>query len=167
MINNDDHKVKNFKTDGWNEYKSKKVNKYCEEDGIFKSVSPSYVHEINGKAERINQTIQNSEKTLLHWAGLSENFWNFAATYAYICNKIPYQRNNNLIFDEVFYGIEADIKYLKMFGCKCHFRDYSQNKSKFSNTREGIFLGFIEKYYAYIVMEILGNIRVWSLLLFR
>ena len=47
-----------------------------------------------------------------------------------------------------------------MFGCKCHFRDYSQNKSKFSNTREGIFLGFIEKYYAYIVMEILGNIRV-------
>jgi len=45
-----------------------------------------------------------------------------------------------------------------VFGCKCHFRDYSQNKSKFSpNTKEGIFLGFSEKYYSYIVMEIIGN----------
>ena len=32
-------KVKNFKTDGANEYKSKKVIDYCKQNGIYKSIS--------------------------------------------------------------------------------------------------------------------------------
>jgi len=55
----------------------------------------------------------------------------------YTYNKIPQQGNNNLIPDEVFYGVKADIKYLRVFGYKCHFKDYSQNKSKIApNTKE-------------------------------
>jgi len=116
---------------------------------------PPYMHELNGKAERINQTIQNSTKTLLLWAGLSENYWNFAVKYAgYIYNKIPHQGSNNLIPDEIYTGKGVNLKYLKVFGCICYFKNYSQNKSKFAaNAKREIFLGFSNRYYSYIVVE--------------
>jgi len=150
-----EYNIMKFKTDGANEYKTKEIKNYCKENGISKITSPPYVHELNGKAERINQTIQNSAKTIMHWAGLSENFWSFAIQYAcYAYNKIPHQGNNNLIPDEMFLHKKADLSKLRVFGCICHFHDYTQNKSKFrKNTREGIFLGFSEEYYAYIIMD--------------
>jgi len=150
-----DYKIKNFKTDGGKEYNNKIVNKYCSKHGIFKSESPPYVHELNGKAERINQTIQNSAKTLLLWAGLSENFWNFAIEYScFIYNKIPHQNNNYKKTNEVFTGKCANLKHVKVFGCVCYFKDYTQNKSKFApKAKRGIFIGYSEKNHSYIILE--------------
>ena len=49
-----DYTIKIFKSDGGKEYKNKKINKYCKENGIEKVYSSLYFPEINGKAEKIN-----------------------------------------------------------------------------------------------------------------
>jgi len=36
--------------------------------------SPSYFLEINGEAEKGNNTLRNSAKTLMYWAKLPKNF---------------------------------------------------------------------------------------------
>jgi len=74
--------IKKFRTDGGKEYKNKKINKLCKEYGIEKLYSAPYNPEINGKAERINQTLVNAAISLLHWAGMSENFWEYAIKQA-------------------------------------------------------------------------------------
>ena len=50
------------------------------------------------------------------------------------------------------------MKYIKVFGCICYFKDYTQNKSKFSpNAKRGIFLGYSISNNSYIVLEIEEN----------
>ena len=136
--------IKKFRTDGGKEYKNKKINKLCKEYSIEKLYSAPYNPEINGKAERINQTLVNAAITLLHWAGMSENFWEYAIKQAcYIYNKIPHSGNNNLIPDEVFEDKNVSIKHLRTFGCVCYYKDFTQHKPKFApNAKKGIFLGF-------------------------
>jgi len=148
-------KIKNFKTDGANEYKSKKVTEFCNQNGIFKSVSPPYNPENNGVTERFNQTIVSSAKTLLYWSKLSQNFWYFAILYAnYIYNKMPHSGIDNKIPDEIFSNEKSKINHIRVFGCICYYKDFTQHKGKFEpNAKKGIFLGFSLKSNSYIIMD--------------
>ena len=157
MLNNKykDYKIKVFKSDNAKEYKNKKIDYFCNENGIEKVFSPPYNPENNGLCERFNLTIVSCAKTLLYWSGLSENFWDFAILYAnYIYNKVPHSGIHNKIPDEIFYMNKVKINHIKVFGCISFYIDRSQNKSKFSpNSKKGIFLGFSEKSNSYIIMD--------------
>ena len=86
---------------------------------------------------------------------MPENFWEYAIKQAcYIYNKIPHSGNNNLIPDEVFEDKKVSLKYLRTFGCICYYKDFTKHKPKFvPNTKKGIFLGFDNQTYSYIVMD--------------
>jgi len=157
LLNNlfDNKKVKVFKSDNAREYKNKNIIKFCEDNGIRKVYSPPYSPENNGIAERFNQTLISCAKTLLSWSKLSENFWDFAVLYAsYLYNKTPHQISKNNVPDESFYGHKIKLDHLKTFGCITYYKNYDQNKSKFQNNScKGIFLGFDEQTYSYIIMD--------------
>jgi len=157
MLNNKykDYKIKVFKSDNAKEYKSKKIDSFCNENGLEKVFSTPYNPENNGLCERFNLTIVYCAKTLLYWSGLSENFWDFAILYAnYIYNKVPHYGIYNKIPDEIFYMNKVKINHIKVFRCITFYIDRSQNKSKFSpNSKKGIFLGFSEKSNRYIIMD--------------
>jgi len=150
-----DKKVKIFKSDNAREYKNKRIISFCEDNGIAKIYSPPYNPENNGIAERFNQTLISCTKTLLSWSKHSENFWDYAITYGnYLYNKTPHQISNNNIPDECFYNRKVKLDNLRTFGCIAYYKIYDQNKGKFhSNSNKGIFPGFDEKTYSYLIMD--------------
>ena len=69
----------------------------------MKIFSTPYNPENNGIAERFNQTIINSAKTLIFWSKLSIDFWSYAVIYAnFLYNITPRKGISNLIPNEVF-----------------------------------------------------------------
>jgi len=79
--------------------------------------------------------------TLLHWAGMSENFREYAIKQAcYIYNKIPHSGKENLIPDEEFEDKKVSLKHLRTFDCVCYYKDFIQHNPKFAlNAKKGIF----------------------------
>ena len=156
LDNHYNNKVKFFKSDNGREFNNSKIKKYCRRNGIKKIFSPPYNPENNGIAERFNQTIVNSVKTLLYWAKLSLDFWSFAIIYAnHLYNITPRSSISNLIPNEIFYNKKVDLSKIKVFGCKSFYNNIQNKKSKFDiNSAEGIFLGIQFNTDCYIIMDI-------------
>jgi len=157
LINNQfpDNKIKIFKSDNGKEYNNKKIINFCKRNGISKVFSPPYNPQNNSIAERFNRTISSCTKTMLYWAKLSQNFWEFAVKHAtYIYNLVPHKSINNEIPNEIYYKKKVKLEYLKTFGCIAYYKNYNQNKPKFDiNSKKGIYLGFDLKTYSYIIMD--------------
>jgi len=67
---------------------------------------------------------------------------------------MPHSGIGNKIPDEIYYKRKVDIKYLRVWGCITYYKDFSQNKGKFSpNAKKGIFLGFNQNSHCYIIMD--------------
>jgi len=151
LINNQfpDNKVKIFKSDNAREYNNKKIKNFCKRNGIRKEFSPLYNPQNNGIAERLNRTLTNCTKTILHWSGLSLNFWDYAIKHAtYIYNLIPHKSINNKIPDEVYFNKKVKLDHLKTFGFIAYYKNFNQNKQKFDiNSKKGVYLGFDEDTY--------------------
>ena len=72
------------------EYLSKEFNAYLQSKRINHEFSTSYSPAQNGVAERFNQTLMESARSMMAEAGLSECYWAEAvATAAYLRNRLP------------------------------------------------------------------------------
>jgi len=157
IINNiyPEEKIKIFKSDNAKEYNNKKILNFCKKNGIKKVFSPPYNPQNNGVAERFNRTITSCTKTLLFWAKLSLNFWEYAIKHAtYLYNLVPHKSINNNIPNELYYNQRVRLNYLKTFGCIAYYKNFNQKKSKFEiNARKGVHLGFHNNTHSYIIMD--------------
>jgi len=157
LINNQypDNKIKIFKSDNAKEYNNKKIINFCKKHGIKKEFSPPYNPQNNGIAERFNRTISTCTKTILYWAGLSTNFWEYAVKHAtYIYNLIPHKGINNNIPNEIYYNKKVNLKYLKTFGCLAYYKNFKQHLPKFDiNSKKGVYLGFDNNTHSYMIMD--------------
>lgn len=155
LDNHFNNKVKFFKSDNAKEYNNSRIKKYCKKMGIKKIFSTPYNPENNGIAERYNQTIINSAKTLIFWSKLSLDFWSYAVIYSnYLYSITPHNNISNLIPNEIFYNKIVDISKIKVFGCSVHYFNKQFNSSKFEpNSKEGIFLGIDFDSNSYITMD--------------
>jgi len=153
--NNFENKIQNFKSDNGREYNNSKIKKYCRKMGIKKIFSPPYNPENNGIAERYNQTLVNSAKTLIFWAKMSLDFWSYAVIYAnFLYNITPHKNISYLIPNEIFYNKSVDLSKIKVFGCKSYYNNINNKTSKFeSNSKEGIFLGLNFENNSFIIMD--------------
>eukprot|EP00833_Pecoramyces_ruminatium_P016378 jgi/Orpsp1_1/1190410/evm.model.d7180000078806.1 len=132
-INNQyENKIKYFKSDNGKEYNNQKVINYCKKYGIMKVYSPPYNPENNGIAERFNQTLINSAKTLIYWSKLSLDFWSFAVIYSnFLYNITPHKGISNLIPNEIFYNTKINLSKIKVFGCNTYYNNIQYKNSKF------------------------------------
>jgi len=153
--NHFDKKIKYFKSDNAKEYNNSKVKKLCKKMGIKKIFSTPYNPQNNGIAERYNQTLINSTKTLIYWAKLSLDFWSYAIIYSnYLYNITPHSNISNLIPNEIFYNRDVSLSKVKVFGCTFYYNNIHDRKSKIEvNSRKGIFLGIDFDSNSYITMD--------------
>ena len=107
-------------SDRGGEYISNKVKEILNEKGIEHHLTMPGSPQQNGKAERFNCTILDKAMSMLHVAGLSNGFWEYAIGAAvHIYNRTPTRtlkwRTPHETWDA---GHVPDISYFRVFGCE-------------------------------------------------
>jgi len=112
-------KIKKLRVDGGGEYKGD-LTPVLKSLGIRYEHTPPRTPECNGKAERINRTLNNTVRAMLAHSHLPSSFWPYAMKMAtYLRNRLP-----NSAIDGVPYERwtgkslqRQDLEVLKPFGC--------------------------------------------------
>jgi transposase InsO family protein len=111
-----------LRTDGAAEYVHGVFNDFIVEHGITRQVTPAYTPQHNGVAERVNRTIFNGIRCMLHRAGLSTFLWPEAArTAVFIRNRCPSRSiDRGRTPQELWTGDKPSLDLLRVFGCIAH-----------------------------------------------
>jgi hypothetical protein len=98
----------------------------------------------NGIAERLNRTLVEHARAMLHQHGLPHSLWKEAIAYAtYLKNRSPTRAiKDRKVPDEVFWGKKPNIAHLEEFGKTCWVLQQDGNNSKLDpKSRKFIFVG--------------------------
>ena len=137
-------RVKELRSDNAKEYISEDFKKYCKRRGIIRQETIPYSPQQNGKAERMNRTIMETVRWMIHKAGLPLNFWAEAvATAVYLRNRSPTACIKEATPYECWHKEKPDISHLRVFGCNAfvHIPDQKRRKLDQKSIR-CIFVGY-------------------------
>src|SRR5437016_4344685 len=111
-------KVQELFSDNGGEYIGKAYQDLLKRRGIIMFRSVPHQKQMNGRAERFNQTIDEKAESLRFQACLPPSWWEFCVLHAlYLYNRTPIKRLKWLTPLE-FSGKETpDLSKLKLFGC--------------------------------------------------
>ncbi|KAJ9508260.1 hypothetical protein QJQ45_011766 [Haematococcus lacustris] len=145
-------RCKAIRTDNGTEYVNSRMTEYLSSKGIVHQHSAPYSPQQNGAAERLNRTIFEKARSILHAANISLSFWAHAVKYAnYIRCLLPVS-GQPLTPWEAFYGVKPDLSGLRVFGCKVWLYVPDQKRSKLQpKSVEGLFIGYQPGSKAYLV----------------
>ena len=144
VTNMTEKKIKILRSDNGGEYTSKEFSNYLKEKGIQQQLSVPRTPQQNGVAERMNRTIQETARSMMHNAGQDKKFWAEAVcTAVMIRNRSPTVSVDNMTPYECFYGSKPDVSHFKVFGCKAYMHVPKENRKKWdSKTKKCIFVGY-------------------------
>ncbi|KAK7605374.1 hypothetical protein V9T40_007232 [Parthenolecanium corni] len=139
--------IQRLRTDNGTEYVSEEFESYCAEKGIVCERTIPYTPQMNGKAERLNRTLVEKARCLLHQSGLEKTYWDEAIQCAaYQLNRCPNYENK--IPAELWYGKDVDYSKLKKFGCLVHLLLPKQKRDKFDPvSRKCVMIGYASNGY--------------------
>ena len=124
-------RVKRLRSDNGGEYASEEFLKYCKMHGILKEDTIPYTPQQNGTAERMNRTIMETVRSILHHAGLPTCFWAEAvSTAVYIRNRSPTTCLKEKTPYESWHNEKPNVSNLKVFGCNALVHIPDQKRSK-------------------------------------
>src|SRR3954469_18053524 len=117
------------------------------------SNSAAYTPQQNGVAERKNHTLIDAARTMMSVFKSPYNFWAEAInTVCHATNRLYLRKILNKTPYEILTGKKPNIKYFRVFGCKCFILKKGARLSKFeSKAIEGIFVGYASNSHAYRV----------------
>ncbi|PNY05002.1 putative copia-type polyprotein [Trifolium pratense] len=113
--------ISKLRTDGGGEYTSNEFKSFCASNGIKHEITAPYTPQHNGTAERKNRTIVNMVRSMIKEKGLPHYLWGEAtSTAAYLLNRCPTKRLDNVTPEEAWSGIKPCVKHLRVFGSLCY-----------------------------------------------
>ena len=142
MANKTRREVHKLFADRGGEYIKGELNTWCIEQGILHEYSAPRTPEENGKAERLNQTLNNIMRALLFQYNCYKPLWSHAMVYAaYLYNVSLCNRLNSTRW-EAFYGSLPGLENVRTFGCKVYARVHDEQRKKLDpKSQVGIYLG--------------------------
>jgi transposase InsO family protein len=141
-------KIKYLRTDNGGEYEGY-LTPMLEHMGIKHETTVPFSSPSNGKAERLNRTLNEHVRAMLFQANMPQSFWAEAmATAAYLINRLPSSSIDGIPY-ELWYEKVLDskeLKLLKPFGCLVNVHNPEQRLkplNKFdSRSTFGCFIGY-------------------------
>lgn len=125
------HQLKTLRSDRGGEYMGKTFASYLEQHGIIHDPTPPYSPQSNGIAERMNRTLVEMARCMIHGKNLPQNFWAEAInTATYIRNRSESSALNKVTPYEAWTGRKPSIRHLRIFGSKCYALDTNPGRSK-------------------------------------
>lgn len=144
-------KVKVLRSDNGGEYVSAVFAEYCISRGIKQEFSVPRTPEQNGISERMNRTIMEMTRSMLHQAELALKLWAEAAnTAVYIRNMCPTVAVTGMTPYERWFGKKPNISHLRVFGCDAfvHIPDQKRRKLEGKSSKY-VFIGYHGSYKGY------------------
>jgi transposase InsO family protein len=111
-----------IQSDNGTEFKNYTLNDFLSEEGIRHQYSSPYTPQQNDVAERKNRTLIDMARTMLAEFKSPYNFWAEAInTACHASNRLYLRKGLNKTPYEILIGKKANIKYFRVFGCKCFY----------------------------------------------
>lgn len=165
MVENEfDSNIKIFRTDGGGEFCSNEFEIYLESGGIIHQKTIPKNPEQNGISERMNRTLVEMVRCMLHDSNLPKKFWAEALnTAVYLRNRSPTKSIDDKCPYEILYKCKPDVKNLKIFGCIAHAHVPKDERHKLDNKSiECIFLGYGKDIKGYRLFNLKKNRAFYS-----
>ena len=127
-----------------------RIYKFATDKGIKINNCPTYVHELNGTAERYNRTVMDMTRCLLAAAKVHKRYWpEIVCTAVYLEDRIYYREANTIERKTpfaIFFGRIPSVENLHLYGSKVFVRRPEQKRvSKWDKKADmGILLGYSE-----------------------
>lgn len=144
--------VKTLRSDNGGEYRSREFDKFCENSGIKREFTAPYTPQQNGMAERLNQTLMNGVRALLHQGQMPDSMWAEAiATVAYLRNRSVTQALGKKLTPYArWHGGFPDSEHLRVWGCTAYVHVNAVTRTKLdARARKCRFVGYDPQAKAY------------------
>ena len=138
-------KVKKIRSDNA-EYTSNKFIEFCKKHGIARETSIPYTPEQNGVSERMNRSLVEMARSMLHHADIPLSFWAEAvSTACYLRNRSPTSTFKGETPHERWFGVKPDVEHLRVFGCRVYVHIPDKKRRKLDKKAfDGVFVGYPE-----------------------
>ena len=144
--------VKVIHSDNGGEYVSRAMKEFLESRGIrHRCTAPENPHQ-NGVAERMNRTLMELVRAMLHHKGLQKSFWAEALAVAvHVRNRVTTRGLPAMTTPyEVMYEEKPNLSYLRVFGSQCSYTAKKQSVGKLdARAHEAIMIGYARGSRAY------------------
>lgn len=108
--------LKEMRTDNGTEYVNDKVLQYLRAKGVVDQHSMPHTPQQNGKAERLNRTLQERVRAMLIESAMSNSYWAEAAVMANVLKNRSPAGSRPMTPVEMFTGKKPDLSRLQPFG---------------------------------------------------
>src|SRR3954469_21399726 len=144
-----------IRSDNGTEFKNYTLNDFLSDEGIKHQYSVAYTPQQNGVAERKNRTLIEMARTMLDEYKSPYKLWAKAInTACHASNRLYLCKLKNNTPYELLTGKKPNVKYFRVFGCKCFILNKKTQLAKFeANTYEGIFVGYASNSHLYRVLN--------------
>ena len=144
--------VRCFFTDRGGEFCSEEFESFLSEQGIEHLTATPRSPWQNGLCERMNQTLQQGIRTLLHDSGLSNLFWGEALScFTYVYNRRFHSSIKSTPYEMLFQK-KPFVKHLKIFGSEVWVHTVKNDKLSKCG-QHGIFLGYEKGSYRVLMTD--------------
>ena len=129
-------------TDRGGEYLGESFQMWCAGKGIIHEKSIPHVKYQNGKAERLNQTMNDHMRAMLLQYNLDKRLWPYALRYSIVLYNVGRHKSLHFTRFQAFLGKVPNVKNYRTFGCRVFARLNEHQRSKLDPKSElGIYLG--------------------------
>lgn len=138
-------KIRSLRSDGGGEYISAEYTTFLSDNGIIHQKTCAYTPQQNGVAERMNRTLKDLVRAMLHHKAIDTDFWAEALnTAAYIRNRVTSRGiPSNTTPYELWYSKKPSVSHMRIFGSKCWYKVPNEKvKSLDRRANEAIMLGY-------------------------
>jgi hypothetical protein len=136
------HAIKVLRSDHGGEYLSGAFDDYLASAGTAHRLTAHDLPQLNGIAERLNRTLAEKIRALLHMSGFPQNMWGEALQHStWLKNRSSTHALRGITPWQALYGSPPDLSGLKRFGEKVWVHDPTGSKLTL-HAREGRWIGF-------------------------
>jgi transposase InsO family protein len=134
--------IKVLRSDRGGEYLSKEFDQHLATAGTARRLTVHDTPQLNGIAERLNRTLGEKVRALLHTATLPQNMWGEAVRHAtWLKNRTSTRALGGMTPWQALYGTPPDLSRLKRFGETVWVHDPTGSKLQ-PRARVGQWIGF-------------------------
>ena len=137
--------LKVLQSDNGGEYLPNVMKEFLEDRGIrHRPTTPENPHQ-NGVAERMNRTLVELVRSMLHHKELPKSLWAEALSVAtHVRNRVTTRGLSSKTTPyEILFGRKPNLSYLRVFGCRCWYNVRKPGVDKLDRrAREAIMVGY-------------------------